>query len=852
MKKFLVISIILLISASWISCDRNTEKRKIRLSEEEVNTTADDQLTTTIHLEEATRRSIAVMFFQNKTGDKNLQWLQKGVSEMLIQALSQSRFLSVLSTDRLFEVMDRLNDQGRMASEVDMEMAAIVAREANVEAILTGNIIKVGDSLQINVKLHEPQQGMILKEESVEGSGLENIFSMVDDLTRKIKEDLQLTLDREKQDVSIAELSTNSLEAWRYYTDGVDFWNKLYFENAIENFKKAIEIDSNFVSAYLRLFKSLILSQRIGESERVLSRLQQLRDKASTREAYEIDFWKHRVESDVNQMIEVSEKWLTEYPHDIEGNFHMGDFYFGAHNFEKAIEFYSRLLTIDPKSKIALNQLGYSHAFLGNYDKAIAYFEKYQQIAPEEANPFDSMGEIYMMKGDFEEAAHNFEKAIQNNPDFAQAWSHLAEIYIDTGEHEKAIDLLENRFAQETDADYTVDIYRNLAFSHIFMGDDDKAARYFDVLGKAPYLYSDAIYYMHDLYIQRKDTLGALTSLNAYYNERLSELDSTTTDRVLLSLAMLSVRLDYKIEETIDLIRSHYTFGDNENTPLRIRFFLTLLYAKSGREEEISTVWESAPSDAFARVLREIRSLSYITMWRFYTILNEGFYEDVESGVTYYTNLIDMSKQNNSLMGEMIFTLFTTDLYMHHQNISKTKDRLRYVGMPMEREWMIIGPYKNDDGFRKEFHPEKSIDLTKGYRHHGRIVRWKHAEDSYQEGYIDLKENFEQSDWSVAYGLIYIKSPEPQRVWFRQGTNESVKVWMNDKEVWRLNRWRDTVFDNDVYPVDLKKGLNKVLIKICNRSGHWGFYFRITDDKGYGVPNIQFMSADMVQRFANE
>ena len=852
MKKFAVLSVIFLIMVSSISCDRNSGKRKIRLAEGGGNTTANDQLTTTIHLEEETRRSIAVMFFQNKTGDKNLQWLQKGVSEMLIQALSQSRFLSVLSSDRLFEIMDRLNAQGKVADEIDVEMAAIVAREANVEAILTGNIIKVGDSLQINVTLRGPQEGIILKEESVEGPGLENIFSMVDDLTQKIKEDLQLTLDREKKDISIAELSTNSIEAWRLYTDGVESWNKLYFQSAIDNFTQATEIDSNFVSAYLRLFKSLVLSQRILESEKVLLRLDQLREKASKRESYEIDFWKHRVEGDVEKMISVSDKWLAEYPNDIEANFHIGDFYFGAYNFEKAIDFYSRLLTIDPKSKIALNQLGYSHAYIGNYDKAIAYFEKYQDIAPDEANPFDSMGEIYMMKGDFEKAAHNFEKAIENNPDFAQAWSHLAEIYMDTGEHEKAIDLLENRFAREADTDFIVDIYRNLAFAHIFMGNTGKAVRYFEALGKAPFLYGDAVYYIHDLYLQQEDTLRSRASLDAYYNERLAELDSTSTDRTMISLAMLSVRLDYRIQETIDLIRSHYFLDNAENTPLRLRFFLSLLYLKSGRDDEIATVWESVPSDAFARVLREIRSLSYITMWQFYTVLSDGFYEDIENGLTYYENLIELSKLNGSLMGEMIFTLFAADLHMHQQNIPEAEERLRHVGVPLEKQWMIIGPFKNDDGFRKEYGPEKSTDLANGCKYNGERLRWNHAEDSYQEGYIDLKENFEQADWSVAYALIYAKSPGSKRAWFRQGSNESVKVWLNDSEVWRLNRWRDTVFDDDIYPVELKKGLNKILIKICNRSGHWGFYFRVTDEKGYGIPGIQFIAADMVQRFANE
>jgi hypothetical protein len=46
----------------------------------------------------------------------------------------------------------------------------------------------------------------------------------------------------------------------------------------------------------------------------------------------------------------------------------------------------------------------------------------------------------------------------------------------------------------------------------------------------------------------------------------------------------------------------------------------------------------------------------------------------------------------------------------------------------------------------------------------------------------------------------------------------------------------------------LKKGLNRVLIKVCNRLGDWGFYFRVTDETGKGVPVVEFVSADMRRR----
>jgi len=50
---------------------------------------------------------------------------------------------------------------------------------------------------------------------------------------------------------------------------------------------------------------------------------------------------------------------------------------------------------------------------------------------------------------------------------------------------------------------------------------------------------------------------------------------------------------------------------------------------------------------------------------------------------------------------------------------------------------------------------------------------------------------------------------------------------------WKLNEHRNAIFDDDIIRVSLKKGLNKVLIKVCNRLGDWGFYFRVTDELLY-------------------
>ena len=109
MRKYQILLMLVFASLCWFGCEKTPEKRKIRLAgNEDPIIFAKPQSTTTIQLEPKERRSVAVLFFKNKTGDESLGWLQKGLTEMFIRALSQSNSISILSTDRLFEIMNRL------------------------------------------------------------------------------------------------------------------------------------------------------------------------------------------------------------------------------------------------------------------------------------------------------------------------------------------------------------------------------------------------------------------------------------------------------------------------------------------------------------------------------------------------------------------------------------------------------------------------------------------------------------------------------------------------------------------------------------------------------------------------
>jgi len=839
MNRIYILFIVLILSITIFSCDQNVEHRKIKLSNEQVQTQSNQQLTTTIHLEPQERRSIAVLMFENLTGDHNLKWLQQGLTEMLIRTLSQSQNLSVLSTDRLFEILERLG-QSHTAGDYDVDIAAIVAKAANVEAVLTGNITKKGQTLQINVKVREPNYGHILKEESVEGVGLENIFSMVDQLTAKIRSDLHLTLEKGEAGKSITAISTNSLDAWRHYTSGVELMYKALLPEGTIELAKAVECDSSFVSAYLRLCLMKFALGEINEGYDIFHKLLNLKLKATQQELYQIDLLKARLDRDLGKLIEVSQQWLQQYPDDRDAALNLADTYFYLHNYDKAVDYYKQTLSVDPNYKIVYNMLGYVHAYKGDFDKAISSLEQYLKLATDEPNPYDSMGEIYLYKGDFKHAEKSFKRALKINNTFTPSMIHLGNTYFDDGEYQKALTAFEQSLDYASDRVSKGDAFEHIASAHWRLGNMTKAVDNYVEAFKYrndPYRIARR---MNDLYLNNGDTLTAQKILEESY-QKLKNLTEDNSNLVR-SLANLSLWYDINIEETTDLLIKLSETADTESLKRWSRFYLTLLYLKTNqveKEEQLSAEFGIFLIDN----LKSIRDIFYDHFtWNSFLIYNQFAYNQTDKGIQKYNQLIQLCREYELNTLEMLFQLFLADLYYNSGDINNAIQLYKHAGVPEESKWLVIGPFDNKNGFHKKFPPEKEINFSKIYEDQSKTIMWQQANDGVAEGYINLKQIFSPNIWSVAYGLIYINSPQQQPAQFRIGTNEAVKLWLNGKQVWTFNRVRDAIFDDDVVDVSLKPGLNKMLIKVSNRLGDWGFYFRVTDNNGHGLTDIEFIS----------
>ncbi len=152
----------------------------------------------------------------------------------------------------------------------------------------------------------------------------------------------------------------------------------------------------------------------------------------------------------------------------------------------------------------------------------------------------------------------------------------------------------------------------------------------------------------------------------------------------------------------------------------------------------------------------------------------------------------------------------------------------------MITQWWVIGawPSKDYDAFDKPFFPEKEVNLTKAYKEGKRTLKWKPVATKHREGRVDLLPHVKRKTNAVAYGYAEVTSDRDQDVVFRTGSDDGMKLWVNGKVVFGKNGPRSLAVDMDTIPVKLKKGVNKVLIKVLNGGGGWEFCARVTTKDG--------------------
>ena len=187
--------------------------------------------------------SLVVMYFKNNTGEEGLDHWRTALADLLITDLSQSKLIRVVSGEVLYNILDRLNQLE--ATAYSSEVLREVATRGRAERILVGNFTKAGNTFRINTTLQDGNTGELFGSESVEGIGERSFYTMVDELTRRIKAHFELTEDEITADTDsmIEKITTGSPEAYKLYSEARTYHLQTDYWRSIGTMQKALEID---------------------------------------------------------------------------------------------------------------------------------------------------------------------------------------------------------------------------------------------------------------------------------------------------------------------------------------------------------------------------------------------------------------------------------------------------------------------------------------------------------------------------------------------------------------------------------------------------------------------------------
>ncbi|MEE9166524.1 MAG: glycoside hydrolase family 172 protein [Candidatus Neomarinimicrobiota bacterium] len=149
-------------------------------------------------------------------------------------------------------------------------------------------------------------------------------------------------------------------------------------------------------------------------------------------------------------------------------------------------------------------------------------------------------------------------------------------------------------------------------------------------------------------------------------------------------------------------------------------------------------------------------------------------------------------------------------------------------------DWNLFGPFEAPDMtfLQVPYPPESQIDLQKKYPGADSTdVSWEVFQAG-PSGYIRLDNLFTRNERSIVYGLVYLFSPDERKSQILLGSDDGVRLWLNDVLTHNNPAYRGAYPDQDRVDVLLKKGWNKLLVKILQGAGGWGFYVRFVDPDG--------------------
>jgi tetratricopeptide (TPR) repeat protein len=812
-----------------LSCQEQSV-RKIKLASLDSATASIENINAqTIKVSDLQQQNIAVLEFRNETGDVSANWLQRGISQMLITQLSQSSYLNVIPMNRISEVGDKIRQEHLHLD--DRGLAFMIGRAVLAEIIITGRFYKEGESIKINVLVLDVPAERVMNEETASGRQLEAIFSMIDEISDKLFKQLRL---QKSEAIAVSQM-TQSPEAFRCYSRALVNIEKFLHQEAEKCLEDALAEDSTFASALLKMAE---IKKDLGKREAsnyYLHLAQKYQEKLSESDKYALKVLDAQVNEKYDDLLPILEEGVAKIPGDINLRLDLARTYNAAGRQDRALEQYNIVQDLDPLNKMVYNDLGYLYARRGDFETGLKYIDKYMELAPDEPNPYDSKGEILMMAGRLDAAIEQLQMALQKWPNFFHSANRLSELYAEYGIYDQALKFLETARRNMGKSDWMQYYYARKG-QYLWKANRlSEAENVFKQVLVRNKMDPIILFHLCDFYRSLGDTVKLVQIQEQMLHQLSINAKQYEVDDRLMHYILQS---DLSPARHIPVMTKLLENESSDFNKLRAQFVLALLYARSGNCDAAQKIVAVLKEQLYALVLKN-RFLSWGEVWQYYNEFVACLPSREDKMGAPIVELAELAEGAHLDAYKIAAHLAFTSSARSSKQLPQVEKEYLSFGFPLEDKWSFAGPYEARDhsGFNFAYPPEVQKEEQ---------LQWLPNKDNFKDGYINIKSTLGDHKWSVVYGLIYIHSPDERQVRIRIGCDEGYKLWLNGDLIWQQYVRQGAIIDNDIITVVLHQGFNRLLMKVLNFSYDWGYYLRVTDDAGNGMRDISFQTPDEV------
>ncbi|HSB10793.1 MAG TPA: protein kinase [Blastocatellia bacterium] len=379
--------------------------------------------------------SLAILPLINASGDPDAEYLSDGITESIINNLSQLPKLRVMASSTVFRYKGK-----------DVRPQRI-GQELGVRAALTGRVVQRGDHLIIKTELVDTEDGSHLWGEQYNRE-LSDIFTIEDEISKEISDKLRLKLSG-AQKKQLTKRYTENTAAYQHYLKGRFYWNKRTEEalkKGIEYFQQASEIDPGYALAYAGLadsynilasYSALAPKDAFTISKAAASRALELDDKLAEAHAsmafvkfgYDWDWaesergfkqaiklnpgyaWAHNWYAVMLAALGRFEEAFQEInraqqldPLSLPINTNLGWLLYLARRFDEAVEQYLKTIDLDEGFGLAHRRLAQTYEHMRMKTEAVAEFQKALAVSGEDVELLSARGHFFAVVGETDKA----------------------------------------------------------------------------------------------------------------------------------------------------------------------------------------------------------------------------------------------------------------------------------------------------------------------------------------------------------------------------------------------------------------------------------------------------------------